>query len=89
MPLDLFQNSLGFRTHASNFSAPYGSDKRHNINRFRPALFFDAQFFLRQNRDQSIFKNFVAADVSRRKLNRAGIRWRELTFAATDLLKPH
>ena len=33
------------------------------------------------------FQNFVAADVSRRKLNRDGISWRELTFAATDLLK--
>ena len=36
----------------------------------------------------SIFKNSVAAEVSRRKLNQEGIRWRELTFRATDLLKP-
>ena len=38
-------------------------------------------------RSWSIFKNPVASDVSRRKSNRDGIRWRELTFAATGLLK--
>ena len=31
-------------------------------------------------------QNQVAADVSRRKLNHAEIKWRELTFAATGLL---